>query len=308
MRVGIVGAGSIGSLFAGCLSKTTCDILLYGRGLHAAHLTADGLQIEGLVDQKIPSNRWEVLLEEQPIPDTIQSSCDVVLMCGKASAFDHHLKVAQHILRNDGYVCTLSNGLGHEEKLVHAFGAHRVLASTTTHGAYRPQAGVVHWAGSGHVTIGPFMHSHTEASFRSFMELLSDADLRPRWEEDGRVMLWNKMLLNIAINPLAGLLGKENGALMEPALFETSVSVMLEGARIARAEGVSIEDDESLVNRLRDVLQKTGNNYCSMLQDIRAGRETEIHSLNAEVCRRGEILGIPTPLNQLLASVIAHLR
>ncbi len=121
-------------------------------------------------------------------------------------------------------------------------------------------------------------------------------------------MLWNKMLLNIAINPLAGLLGKENGALMEPALFETSVSVMLEGARIARAESVSIEDDESLVNRLRDVLEQTRNNYCSMLQDIRAGRETEIHSLNAEVCRRGEILGIPTPLNQLLASVIAHLR
>ena len=82
---------------------------------------------------------------------------------------------------------------------------------------------------------------------------------------------------------------------------------MLEGARIARAEGVQIEEDEHLVERLRDVIEKTSNNYCSMLQDIRAGRETEINSLNVEICRRGEMLGIATPLNQMLSSVIQHL-
>ena len=83
---------------------------------------------------------------------------------------------------------------------------------------------------------------------------------------------------------------------------------MLEGARIARAEGVPIQENEELVDRLRDVLEKTSNNYCSMLQDIRAGRETEINSLNLEICRRGEILGLATPLNQLLSSVIQYLR
>lgn len=308
MRIGIVGAGSIGSLIAGCLSKTQCDLLLYGRGLHAAHLTVEGLQIEGLVEESIPPNRWEVLLEEHDLPESVHASCDVVVLTGKSSAFDDHLDVAKLLLRNDGIVFTLANGLGHEERLVHAFGAHRVLASTTTHGAYRPEPGLLHWAGRGHVSIGPFMHPHEEATLSSFMQLLSDAGLHPQWEEDGRVMLWNKMLLNIAINPLAGLLGKENAALLEPSLFETSVTIMLEGARIARLEGVKIAQNELLIDNLRDVLVKTSNNYCSMLQDIRAGRETEIHSLNAEVCRRGEMLGIPTPLNQLLTSVILHLR
>ena len=167
--------------------------------------------------------------------------------------------------------------------------------------------GHVHWAGVGEISIGPFVHNHTEESVSSFLKLLSDAELNPRWQDNGRVMLWNKMLLNIAINPIAGLLGKENGSLLEPSLFESSVSVMLEGARIARAEGVKIEEDEHLVERLRDVIEKTSNNYCSMLQDIRAGRETEINSLNVEICRRGEMLGIATPLNQMLSSVIQHL-
>jgi len=307
LRIGIVGAGSIGSLIAGCLAETSCDLLLYGRGLHAAHLTVEGLSIEGLANRNISSDRWEVLLEEQPLPDSVHSSCDVVLMTGKSSAFERHLEVTRHLIQQDGLVCTLANGLGHEERLVHTLGAHRVLASTTTHGAYRSQPGHVHWAGGGEISIGPFVHNHTEESVSSFLRLLSDAGLSPRWQENGRVMLWNKMLLNIAINPIAGLLGKENGSLLEPSLFESSVSVMLEGARIARSEGVQIEEDEHLVERLRDVIEKTSNNYCSMLQDIRAGRETEINSLNAEICRRGEMLGIATPLNQMLSSVIQHL-
>lgn len=308
MRIGIVGAGSIGSLFAGCLASTSCDLLLYGRGLHAAHLTVDGLEISGAKEQEISSQRWEVLLEEQGLPESAQSSCDAVLLTGKASAFERHVEVAKHLLRREGLVCTLANGLGHEERLVLEFGAHRVLAATTTHGAYRPTPGNVHWAGVGEVHLGPFMHHHTEQSVETLLILLFDAGLQPRWEQNGRALLWNKMLLNIAINPIAGLLGKENGALLEPTLFESAVGVLLEGAMVARAEGVQLEDDDFLIDRLRHVLETTSSNYCSMLQDIRAGRETEINSLNVEICRRGEMLGIPTPLNQTLSSIIRHLR
>ena len=308
MRIGIVGAGSIGSLFAGCLTSTACDLLLYGRGLHAAHLTVDGLKISGAKEEEISSQRWEVLLEEQDLPKSVQSSCDIVLLTGKASAFEQHVEVAKHLLRRKGIVCTLANGLGHEERLALELGAHRVLAATTTHGAYRPAPGNVHWAGVGEVHLGPFMHHHSEQSVQTFLKHLDDAGLQPRWVENGRAMLWNKMLLNIAINPIAGLLGKENGALLEPALFESAVGVLLEGSMIARAEGVQLDDDELLIDRLRLVLETTSSNFCSMLQDIREGRETEINSLNVEICRRGEMLGIPTPLNQALSSIIRHLR
>ena len=309
MRIGIVGAGSIGSLLLGCLSKTSAELLVYGRGLHSAHLTASGLtlHIDGKDAVVCNPNDWEMLLEEQGLPEMARSSCDAIIMTGKASAFSEHLEVAKHLLCNNGLICTLSNGLGHEERLVQAFGAHRVLAATTTHGAYRPVPGQVKWAGIGEINIGPFVHSHTEDSVKTFLQFLADASLEPRWEDDGRVLLWNKMLLNIAINPIAGLLGKENGALLEMSIFESVVSVLLEGATIARAEGVRLDDDAILIDRLRNVLEKTSTNYCSMLQDIKAGRPTEIESLNAEICRRGEMFGIPTPLNELLSTIIQHL-
>ncbi|CAI8309279.1 MAG: 2-dehydropantoate 2-reductase [Candidatus Poseidoniaceae archaeon] len=308
MRIGIIGVGSIGSLFAGRLASTSCDLLLYGRGLHAAHLTVEGLTISGIEESSISSHQWEILLEEQTLPESVESSCDVVLMTGKTTAFDQHLVVAKYLLRNDGIVCSLANGLGHEERLVQTFGANRVLAATTTHGAFRPEPGHVRWAGLGQVTLGPFMHHHSEQSVDGLIQLLAKAGLQPQWEMDGRVLLWNKMLLNIAINPIAGLLGKENGALLEPTLFESAVSVMLEGAMIARAEGVRLADDDVLIDQLRTVLEATRGNRCSMLQDIRSGRETEINALNGEISRRGEMLGLQTPLNQALASIIVHLR
>ena len=308
MRIGIIGAGSIGSLVAGCLASTDSNLLLYGRGLHSAELMVNGLTLSGVKDDQIDGNRWEVIPSEHPLPSTVHSSCDVLIFTGKPSTDMDFLEVGGHLLKPDGIAFSLSNGMGFEEKMVHAFGANRVLSATTTHGAYRPIPGHVEWAGKGEIMLGSFIHSYSFEDFKPLLSILNKSGLAPRWVDDGKVALWNKMLLNIAINPVAAVIGKENSALLEPILFDSVVALMLEGVKIARMEGIQLENDELLVNHLREVLVRTSSNYCSMLQDVRAGRPTEIEILNAEICRRGERLGVPTPLNQLMTSLIRQLR
>ena len=308
MQIGIIGTGSIGSLIAGCLASTDCRLLLYGRGLHAAELMVNGLTLSGVKADQIGSDCWDVIPSEHPLPSTIHSSCDVVIFCGKPSTEVEFLRVGGHLLKSNGIAFSLSNGMGFEEKMVHAFGANRVLSATTTHGAYRPKAGHVEWAGKGQIMLGPFVHTHSFEDFQPLLSTLNKSGLSPIWVDDGRAALWNKMLLNIAINPIAAVVGKENSALLEPIIFDSVVALMLEGAKIARMEGIELENDEHLVNQLREVLVHTGSNYCSMLQDVRAGRPTEIEILSAEICRRGERLGVPTPLNQLMTSLIRQLR
>ena len=130
------------------------------------------------------------------------------------------------------------------------------------------------------------------------------AGLEPSWSSDGLATLWKKVLLNIAINPLAALAGVENGALLRPDLFSSAFSTMQEGAAIARIERVAIPDDAELEQQLRQVLTATATNICSMLQDIRAGRMTEISSLNQAIVLRGERAGIATPLNKMLVAMV----
>ena len=308
MRIAIIGAGSIGSLVAGCLASTDCNLLLYGRGLHAAELLVNGLTLSGVKEGQIDGDRWDVIPSEHPLPSTVHSSCDVVIFTGKSSTDIEFLEVGGHLLKTDGIAFSLSNGMGFEEKMVHALGANRVLAATTTHGAYRPKPGHVEWAGKGNLVLGSFVHPYSFEDFKPLLSVLNKSGLAPLWVDDGRAALWDKMLLNIAINPVAAVIGKENSALLEPIIFDSVVAVMLEGVKIARMEGIQLANDEHLVDRLREVLVQTGSNYCSMLQDVRAGRATEIEILNAEICRRGERLGVATPLNQLMTSLIRQLR
>ncbi|HJM87747.1 MAG TPA: ketopantoate reductase C-terminal domain-containing protein, partial [Candidatus Thalassarchaeaceae archaeon] len=117
-------------------------------------------------------------------------------------------------------------------------------------------------------------------------------------------MLWHKLLLNVAINPLAAICGVRNGELLaQPELHEQALSAMLEAAQVASAEGVDLSDFDCFTE-LNRVLEATAANRCSMLQDVMAGRVTEIDSLCGEVVRRGEEYGIATPLNQQLLTLV----
>jgi 2-dehydropantoate 2-reductase len=82
---------------------------------------------------------------------------------------------------------------------------------------------------------------------------------------------------------------------------------MLEGAAVARQERVSLPSNSELEEQLRHVLVATSSNMCSMLQDLRSGRKTEISVLNQAIVERGERAGLATPLNQMLVAMVTAL-
>ena len=99
-----------------------------------------------------------------------------------------------------------------------------------------------------------------------------------------------------------------NGELRNEPLLSQAESTMLEAANVARLLGVNIAEDHILIQNLHSVLDSSAENECSMLADVKAGRETEIDALCGQVVSRGEKLGVPTPLNSMLLSQIKSLR
>ncbi len=308
MRIAILGSGSLGSLYAALLSQVEdVELLIHGRGSHGAHMAANGLQLEGLETIFLSNAEVFFSLEEVGIPSEYLGTIDFALLTGKAGQTTYLAGLAHQLLSEQGMALCLSNGLGHAEKCIEILGPQRVFAATSTHGAWRPSPGCVNWAGKGKTVLGSLPGGPGEIEAKPLLEVFLAAGLEPSWSSDGLAALWNKVLLNIAINPIAALAGVENGALLSPDLFSSSFSTMLEGAAVARMERVILPDDAELEQQLRQVITATSTNICSMLQDIRAGRNTEISVLNQAIVTRGERAGIATPLNQMLVAMVTAL-
>lgn len=308
MRVAILGSGSLGSLYAALLSRVEgVELLVHGRGTHGAHMAAEGLHLEGESEHFVSNADVFFSLDEVGLPPVALGTIDYVLLTGKADQTLSLASLARKLLTSDGYALCLSNGLGHAEKCQDVLGPQRVFAATSTHGAWRPYAGTVHWAGKGETMIGALPGGPGQSEAQPLLDVLQHAGLSPEWSSDGVAIVWRKVLLNIAINPIAALVGVENGELLRPDLFSSAFSTMLEGAAVARQERVFLPSNSELEEQLRHVLMATSSNMCSMLQDLRSGRKTEISVLNQAIVERGERAGLATPLNQMLVAMVTAL-
>ena len=296
VRVGVLGAGSIGCLVAAKLVDAGYDVLVHARGEHGATLALSGLEVSGLWETKVSPEQWTVSLDGAGLHPSLRQSCDLAIITSKSKGTHRLVETATFL--TSGPVLSLQNGLGNLEILQeHVY--ENAAVGVTTNAVKKIQPGSIEWVGKGSLFVG----GPKGEIFANVLECL-DAS----YSEDVSSILWNKLLLNVAINPLAAICGVKNGELRYEPLLSQAESTMLEAASVARMLGVTIDDDLLLIQNLHSVLDSTSENICSMLADVKAGRETEIDMLCGQVVVRGEKLGIPTPLNSMLLSQIKSLR
>lgn len=304
MRISILGIGSIGTLLGASLAQTLHEIHLHGRGERGAQVLLEGLQVNGFNIDSQPSQRFLHSVEELPLPEEFVGGSDIVMIACKAYDVATLAPLAETLLKETGVALTVSNGLGHVQTLAQHIGQHRTLAATTTHGAYKESDGTVHWAGKGELHIASTPFGPSREVVESLLEALDSAGLSPVLMNDAAEMIWGKVMLNLSINPLAALAGVKNGALLAPGLFDACMTIYREAAKVARLERINVVDEVGFEQQLRHVLETTSENSCSMLQDIKRGKATEIASLNQAIVRLAENHGLEVPVNQLMTSLI----
>ena len=140
------------------------------------------------------------------------------------------------------------------------------------------------------------------------MEALADACTRAGMPthalEDARGAQWRKLIFNAASNAIAALTGRTHGQVAEPPTRELAWAVMAEGRAVADAQGIALDmSPEELFDHAarKDVAY---GHKPSMLQDVEAGRETEIDFLNGAIVAFGERYGVDAPLNRVLTQLI----
>jgi 2-dehydropantoate 2-reductase len=282
----IVGTGALATLFAARLSRAGYAITMLGSwkaGLQA--LRKDGVRL-------VESDGREVQFPVRATADP-RECCGIkhALVLVKAWQTDQVAEQLKECLADDGLVITLQNGLGNRETLARSLGSGRVAPGVTTTGATLLGPGLVRAGGEGILSI----EQHRALS--PIEDALRSANFSVNVVEDAQSLIWGKLVINAAINPLTAILRVPNGKLLElPSAREIMKALATETSQVARAENVQLPFPDP-VSTAEDVARRTAANHSSMLQDVLRGAPTEIDAICGAVAKMGQKHNIPTPTN-----------
>jgi 2-dehydropantoate 2-reductase len=285
-RILIVGTGALATLFAVRLSAAGLSVSMLGTwqaGLQA-------LQKEGarLVDADGRQHAYRVHASADA-RELRGSSLALVLV--KAWQTPEAARRLSGCLAPEGLAVSLQNGIGNRELLAEQLGQGRVAIGTTTSGATLLGPGLVRVGGEGVISL----ERHPAAG--GLRQALRAAGFTVHMVRDASSLLWGKLVINAAINPLTALLRVNNGELLKrPAARCLMAALAQEVAAVAQAEGITLPFTDP-VRAAEQVARRTAENRSSMLQDIQRGTPTEIDAICGAVAQKGARHGIPTPLN-----------
>ncbi|MDP7007286.1 MAG: 2-dehydropantoate 2-reductase [Candidatus Poseidoniia archaeon] len=286
MKTALLGAGALGSVLAARLAQGGSEVVLIAEGARAERLRR-GLRVEGLT-------RFHATLSVQPTPE----GCDWLLLCTKSWQLEPLLpRLAEWGVP----VVACQNGLLAVEMLADALGAENVAGFVTGLGAARQPDGSVMHAGDGYAVLGATVGAPT-AALRQLHDAFSAGGIEATLTSDLPGELWLKAIANNAINPVAALAGVPNGALREGALREQARAACREGAAVAATLEITLPGDAWA--RALEIMERTAANRCSMLQDLEAGRRTEIEAITGAIVQRGRRAGIATPVSEALLHAV----
>lgn len=291
----VVGPGAMGCLFAARLKMAGFKVtLLDYLEERAAEINRQGIRVEGV--------SGDYTAEVPVVVGQPRETPDQVLICVKAyKTVEAGREILEHI-GPDAVVVTLQNGIGNLETLEGLFGRKRVLGGVTSEGATLLGPGKIRHAGQGDTIIGPGEESGGPAGM--LFSAFNKAGFKTKVVEGVDDLIWGKLIINVGINALTAILRVKNGRLPELAgarrIMEEAVN---EAVAICKAKDIQLPYPDP-IGRVMEVCHATAGNIASMLQDVLKNKMTEIEAINGAIVREGQALGIPTPINLTLTSLV----
>lgn len=289
MKVAVVGAGAVGCYFGGLLARSGTEVTLIGRPAHVEAIAARGLLLEiGGQCQAVP-------MPATADPAAL-AGAELVLVCVKSGASGAAgREIAPH-LRPDAAVLSLQNGVDNAARLQEATGRPvvpvAVYVATTMAGP-----GHVRHHGRGELVMGPSPRQE------EIVACFAAAGVPVQVSADAIGALWAKLVTNCAYNALSALTRLPYRPMLASEGIEAVMrDVVAECEAVAEAAGVALPAD--ILASVLGLAATMPDQTSSTAQDLAAGKATEIDHLNGFVLRKGAELGVATPVNRVLHSLV----
>lgn len=298
MKIAIVGAGAMGSMFGGLLAECGNDITLID--INDVHI--DAIRSKGLRLVTDSSDRYVKALRICR-PEEARERPELLVVFTKTLHTGAALQGVKHLIDPDVHVLSLQNGLGNVEKISEFAVAERILVGVTTWPADMVAPGHVHSHGKGVVRL-----MAADGNVRSIVsevcETLSAAGLQCSSDATVWAAIWEKVAFNAALNSICAVSGCTVDQLgLAPEGSRLAEQVVVEVLSVAQRLGIEVDPARCKANVAGAIARHKGHKP-SMLQDVQAGRRTEIEAINGAAVATAERFKMKLPATETLLSLV----
>ena len=315
MRIAVMGAGAIGGITGALLAEAGEDVTLVDPfSEHVDKINRDGLRVIGELDEhvvKVPA----------VTPDNLDGTFDLVFLAVKAVDTDDAIEAARGHMSDEAPVVSLQNGII-EEHIAGLIGGERTIGASTHYSATFEAPGLVNKTSRNGYIVGELDGKITDrvVDIGRLLGLVEETEVTDNiWGH-----LWSKLLINIFTNSFGALTGQLFGEFVQADVGKKLLGVLYteshdvavkQGVRLVKLLGVldpeflvvRSEEDRTRVAQILDFVagpDQFGKMKSSMLQDLERGRKTEIDFLNGYIVKKGNEVGVPTPVNEAVVEMV----
>lgn len=296
MRIAVIGAGAMGSIYGGHLSLHHDVYLIDTNQAIVDHINREGL--------KVQEDGTDVTYHPKAVTSTEGvEPVDLVILFVKALFSRSALNSNKGIIGDNTYLMTLQNGSGHEDILSEFVPENRIIIGTTEDNGAVLAPGHVRRGGSGNTNIG-MLTEDTHGFLPKLKEALDSCGFHGNIHENIQQLIWNKLFTNVSLSALTGVLqvpmgfiaGNEHAWTLAQRLIHEAVEV---------AHGLGLEADEAeITEKVKNTSFGSPEGITSICADLRDGRRTEVNTISGSVVRASKKCGVPAPTHEVIVELV----
>ena len=300
-HIAVVGAGAVGSFYGAMLARAGHRVTLIGRPAHVQATTRDGLKLD-----LATSSDTEIIRIDASSDFSRLRTVDLVLFCVKSTDSASVALQIDPYLAPHALIMSLQNGVENAALIAQQI-PHAVIPCVVYVASEITAPGCVKHHGRGDLVIGTMQPSRLidpQKTLQEIVELFGSAQVPVQISQNVMAELWSKLMINCAFNAISGLAQIQYGKLAALAsVRSTQTALVKEVIAVAHADGIHLSEAIAL-QAVEQISVTMGSQKSSTAQDMARSKPSEIDHLNGFIVRRGQALGVATPVNQALFALV----
>ena len=296
MKIAVIGAGAMGSIYGGHLSLHNDVTLIDTNPKVIETVQQNGLKIEENGQENIYRPSAAVSCEGmEPV--------DLIILFVKALYSKAALSGNRNLIGPNTYVMTLQNGSGHEDILGESVPQDHIIIGTTEDNGAVLGFGHIRHGGVGNTNVG-MLTEDKENFLNKLKESFDSCGFNVRIHPNIQQLIWDKLFTNVSLSAVTAVLQVNIGYIAaNEYAWQMTMALLHEAVETAHALGLDA-DAEQLADKIRATSVGSPEGVTSIFADIRAGSKTEVDTISGSVVRAAHKAGVPVPVHEFVVNTI----